>query len=68
MAYKLISVLNFAQAEQFHAPKFVLSESKIMKNISGREKTFFLWETHYILAFTMQDKYNLNEFIEVNKP
>ena len=66
---KLISVLSFAQTEQFHVPKFVLSESKIMKNIWGREKNgFFLWETHYILGFTMQDKYNLKEFIEVNKP
>ena len=65
---KPISVLSFAQAEQFHVLKFGLSESKIMKNKffwGGGRKKFFMG-TLYILAFTRQDEYNLKEFIEEN--
>jgi hypothetical protein len=57
---------NKAKVEQFHVPKFGLSESKIMKNKFWWEKKRFLMGNIYILACTRQDKFNVNEFIKEN--
>ena len=55
---KPISVLSFAQAEQFHVLKFGLSESKIIKTnfFGGEGEKSFLWE-HFIYLLS-QGKMN----------